>query len=519
MPTGRGLSLLVHVSAGLCLFWTLVRLAVEHGLPVFSERRIGRDLLAVLRMAILLTGWLAVLGMVMAATNEIILRIAAFRYPISWRLGIWSTGLVDIGLLLAALLIRWRSSRRAGLLTGVYGLLVFTSLWCSLLIPALRRAVGEAGGFRLAEETAWASVFILGVGLVTAFFCWLAGSIHHRRRVRAWPDKLWRLAETIPEWPGFRFSAGTMAILVLLLGCVFVNQPLTGVGAFLMGGSLLILAHRRWQESLADAGFALLTLGVVTGCMIGLPASATSEERFAELFNRAILGLAVMTAFWHWLGGVWVQQLEHDRAWTTAGRLIRVSRRVGFLVGATGVLVGACLAFWPLRQYVSDLDNAARRWVWGLLAYGLLVLALLFAARRTNKPTLGWLFLLAAGCMVAFVLVRTPHLPLTEWIVIHWPLVLAGVAAVLVMGAFWSRRRAAWGALFEASYLTGVLLAPLMAAMGVLLHLSRWFPVWLPSATFALLAAVYLLTAALFKPRSIAVLSLLCAAASWWHLS
>lgn len=510
--------MLVHVSAALCLFWTLVRLAVERGLPVFSERRTGRDLLAVLRMAILLTGWLAVLGMAMAATNEIILRVAAFRYPISWRLGIWSTGLVDISLLLAALLIRWRSSGRAGLLTGVYALLVFTSLWCALLIPALRRGIAEGGGFPLAEETAWAGVFIMGVGLVTAFFCWLAGSIHHRRRVRAWPDQLGRLAEAAPEWPGFRFSTGAMAILILLLGCVFVNRPLTGVGSVLMGGSLLILAHRRWQESLADAGFALLTLGVVTGCMIGLPASATPEARFAEIFNRAILGLAVMTGFWHWLGGVWEQQLDHGRAWTTAGRFIRVTRRVGFLVGATGVLVGACLAFWPLRQYVSDLDNTRGRWIWGLLAYGLLVLSLLFATRRTGKPTLGWLFLLAVGCTAGFVLVRTPHVSATEWIVIRWPVVLAGVAMVLVLAAFWIHRWPGWCAFYESCYLTGVVLAPLVAGLGVLLHLSRWFPVWLPSATFALLAGVYLLTAVLFKPRVIVVLSVLCAAASWWHL-
>ncbi|NLX14465.1 MAG: DUF4175 domain-containing protein [Phycisphaerales bacterium] len=516
-PQEQGLPYFVHVSAGLCLFWTLVRLSIERGCPAFSAGQTGRDLVAVLRLAVLLTGWLAIIGMTLAASIEIFFRIAAFRYPISWRLEIWPSGLVDIALLVGALLLRWWSSGRPALLTSIYGLLVFGGLWCALLIPALRRPVAVEGVVGLAEETAWASVFILGAGLVTALFCWAAGWAHHRRRVRAWPNELWRLAEAATEWPGFRFSVGTVAMLVLLVGCVFVSRPLTGVGAFLTGGSLLVLAHRRWQESLADAGCALMTLGVVAGCMFAQPLSNTPEAMFAEIFNRAILGLAIMTAFWHWLGGVWEQQLDSGQAWTTAGRLIRVCRRVGFLVGAIGVLVGACLAFWPLRQYVTDLDDAKRRWVWGLFAYGLLILSLLFSARRTGKPTLGWLLLLAVGCMVGFILVRSPHVPLTEWVVGRWPLVLAGAALVLLVAAFGVQRRPSWEALFEACYLTGLVLAPLVAALGVMLHMPQWFPYWLPSMTFALLAGLYLLAAVLFKPRVIAVMSILCVAVGWWH--
>src|SRR5690606_26505512 len=135
---------------------------------------------------------------------------------------------------------------------------------------------------------------------------------------------------------------------------------------------------RRWSENLADVAIALMTLAVTAAFMLGFNYPSWISG-FPSILNRAVFGLALMTGVWHWLMGVWKQQLDDGKPWTTAGRLIRCLRRVGFLVGCTAALMSLHLSFWPSLPEVIERDNSTLRWIGALAANGLLLGALLFS--------------------------------------------------------------------------------------------------------------------------------------------
>lgn len=515
----RRFELLVHGFAALCLFWSLARFVVERSFPAFVKQPAGQDLLAVLRLAMLLVGWTALFCMGFAAVTEIVFRIVAFDRQFVWRMEIWDTGWVDLVLLTLAVLIRWRSSGNNQLVTNAFWILIFAGLWASLQIQPLRSVPG-AGGLSLGVTSPWPSVLIFSWGLSILAFTVFGGWVIRYRRARAWPDRLWLLVEPPEDWPGFRYSAGLVTVLMLVLGTAFVTQPWTSVGAFLAGCSLLGLVHRRWDENLADAALAAITLSIVALCMFGLPQPEfyNPAEKYAEIFNRAIIGLAVMTWFWHWLGAFWMQQLDEGRPWTTAGRLIRTSRRVGFLIAAAAVLIAASLAFWPRRSFVSAPDNDLYRWIMGAIAYTLLFGALLTAARRTGKPTLSWLALFTAAAAVVFVFARAPHHPVITWLTRYWQAVVVMLAMAFLLLACVARRWERLHCHFEPAFLTSVMILPMLSAAGVLLVDSTSMEPWMPIVTFILLTIHYVLAAILIGPGAFIGVAVVCAAGALLNL-
>ena len=226
-----------------------------------------------------------------------------------------------------------------------------------------------------------------------------------------------------------------------------------------------------------------------------------------------------MTAVWYWLSGVWRQQLEAGRAWTTTGHLVRNARRVGYLTAATGVLVSFHLALWPRFVDVSALDSSPRRWVWGLTALGMMILALVLAAYRTRRAPQGWLAFLVIASVVVFTAVRAPRSTFGQACSDYWPLILAVSAIALMLMAVPLARSTRWQAFFEPTYLIGTALAPLVAMGGVLL--VQLSPIgqlkmvaWVPTATFGVLTLHYALAAVIPGPGAFAAVSLLCAGIS-----
>jgi len=510
-PAEQGLPLLAHAGAGLCLLWAVAAGLVQRDWPGFAARVTGKDLLAVLRIGAMAAGLAAVLIMLYVGMIETIFRTLMSSYEATPRLHIWPTGFIDLAAVAGAILIAWRQTRNHDLITALFWLLIFTGLWAAFQMPAFR--VESPRGFEPAVATRWAGLFMLNTAAVIAAFTTAGGMAHRRRRRRACPDTPWVLAESPTDWPGFRYSAGLTAVVVLILGCINLTVPWTGVAAFLAGCSMLALAARRWNENLADAGLALVTLGVVSLMMISfsLPAYWTPAA-IAEVFNRVLVGLAVMTGLWYWLAGFWRQQLDDGRPWTTAGRLIRTSQRVGYLVGATAVLISFHLALWPRFAYVGDLDNSTRRWVWGLSANGLLILAFVLAARRTGRATPAWLALFTAASAVMFALVRSPHSAVGRTWQLHWPVAVALGAAPMLLLAALAARSSKWRPFWEPAYLTGILIAPLTAIAGLSLTERLRIAQWVPAATFGALTGLYLLAAVVPGPRTFLAVAVVCAA-------
>jgi hypothetical protein len=362
-----------------------------------------------------------------------------------------------------------------------------------------------------------ASMFLLSL-VVTAFVV-VTGLARRRRRLRAWPDALHILAEPPGDGPALRYGIGVLSAVILLAGCAQIVLPWTAPAAILAGTSALVLARREWNENLADVGLALITLGVTSLVVICFPALPTwwTALAWAEVFNRILLGLTIMAGLWYWLAGVWRQQLDKGQAWTTAGRLIRTSERVGFFVAALAVLIAYHLAFWPSLPYGS-LDADAWRWGWGLAANGLLILVLLWIALTTHKSAAGWLFAFAVFAMVMFVTLRTPHgFPGQIW-ASYWPVVLAVMSCVLVVLASLLARTERGQPLFEPVYMAGVVITPLTSIAGILYSDPRTMPRWAPPMAFGGLLSSYLLAALLVGPRTFVAVSVLCAGLCFWRL-
>ncbi len=360
---------------------------------------------------------------------------------------------------------------------------------------------------------------MLLLSLIVTGFVVVTGLAHRRRRLRAWPDALHVLAEPPRDGPALRYGIGVLSAVILLAGCAQIVLPWTAPAAILAGTSALVLARREWNESLADVGLALITLGVTSLVVICFPALPTwwTALAWAEVFNRILLGLAVMAGLWYWLTGVWRQQLDNGRAWTTTGRLIRTSERVGYFVAALAVLISYHLAFWPSLPYGS-IDDDTWRWGWGLAANGLLILILLWITLTTRKSTVGWLFMLAVFASLMFVVMRTPHdFPGRIW-ALYWPVVLAVMSSVLIVLAGLLARTERGQALFEPVYMAGVVIAPLTAIAGILYRDPQIIPRWTPTLTFAGLLVSYLLAALLVGPRTFVAVSVLCAGLCVWRL-
>ena len=76
-----------------------------------------------------------------------------------------------------------------------------------------------------------------------------------------------------------------------------------------------------------------------------------------------------------------------------------------------------------------------------------------------------WLVLFTLASMVAFALVRLPHSAFSEAWMLYWPVLLAGVAGLMLPVAALAGRSAKWRPFREPTYLTGVVVAPLSACV------------------------------------------------------
>ncbi len=511
---GRGPEPLAHTASALCLLWSV--LAYGIGRWSNGQMRSREDLLSVLQIGSLVMGLLAVIVLLFAATIEVFIRTVYFDYELPQSVVIWRTGVLDLALITLGAVLHWRRTGHGNLLTAAFWLVVLAGLWAAFNIPAARH-VGVAGaGYQL--PSVWGSVFVLAAALAIGGFTLVQGILADRRRCAAWPNSLSDLVTPLPAWPGFDLSVGIVGAVILMVGCAHVVLPWTAGGSFVAGASLLALAHWRWNENLADEGLALITLGVVSLCMVGFDRAIWPN--LASILNRAVVGLAVMAWFWPWLARVWTQQLDNGRAWTTAGRLIRTLRRVGFLTACTGVLLSLQLMLWPTYHWVLDPDMSRGRWIGAFAANGLLLLAILSAMRGTRRTTLGWLALLTAGSMIGFCLVRAPGSLMAAWIVLHWPVALAGGAGLCLLVAWGISRSPTWKALQESLVYTGVLVAPMAAIAGVTLSdaaILGHVPLWVPAGTFGVLAGVYAIAALHPGPSTFLTVTVLCAVMALWN--
>jgi hypothetical protein len=255
--------------------------------------------------------------------------------------------------------------------------------------------------------------------------------------------------------------------------------------------------------------------------MLGFKRPVWTARGYAEILNRALVGLAIMTGVWNWLTRVWNQQLDDRRAWTTTGRLVPTARRVGFIIAATGVLIALQLTLWPRLPHIVNTDNSRLRWAAGLGGHLLLFFALLGSLYGTRRSTVGWLALFTIASGVGFVITRAPNARFSAWFMVHWPLGVAIFSGVCLLTAWALRNRTAWRGLQEPLIFTGIMVAPMIALTGVCLTdaaLLGQSPPWLPAATFGALAVGYVIAAVYPGPNTFMTVAALCCGVGLWKL-
>jgi hypothetical protein len=484
----------LHVTAGLALAWMVVSTTLRW----FQRRwqksaRTGRAAVAVFDFAIILAALLCGIELLLTVTYQGIGRLINYHvqhFPAE------PSGLLDLAALLIVCVVPLLVTRSPVLVTVLYCLLLLVGAWLAMMIPALKPVRDPVTSVTTAVPTAWPLVLMMSLATVTTAFVAAQGIVAHLRRTRAWPSRLHNLAAGHPAWPGFRISVGSTALLIFMVGVWQVYSPWTIVACAATATCLFLLAHRYWNADLAEVAMGHVSLACCSAAMMIVRIFGADSGEFAVRFpvfcNAVLIALTMMIFLWHWLSDVWDQQLDAGQPWTTAGRMIPVAHRFGFLAAALAVLISTSMAFWPLPDNTPAPDNTQARWIFGLIGNALLILVLLRATVQTGREPLAGLVLAAIAVTAVFIGVRLPMNPTKQWLLDHWPVVAAAASAVSVLFALILANT-------RFSPFVGILTAlsvgplPVVAACGALTY-DRTDDV-LAVATPALLAFTYMVLA------------------------
>lgn len=482
-----------HAGAGLCLLWAIVVAASgrpEHGADADSQD----TFVSVAQIGALAAGLLCLVILLYAAVFETLNRTINWaprpgQPPMSY------VGLADLAVIALALILVLYRRRNPSLVTALFWTLCFGCLWGSLTVrPAAALPVAGAGAVGV-MDSGWSRVLLVGVAGVVAAFAWGQGWRYASRRRGALPDKLHVLLSDYPHWPGFRYSVGVVSIVLIGLACLNADWWPTVVSCGVAAAAVFYLVHRQWNENLADAAAGLATLAV-TAMFICLASEPQRElaDRFPVYFNMAVVGMALMTALWHWLARFWKQQLLDGEPWTTTGRMIVIARRFGFIVAGLTIVVALQLAVWPLLPMVHVTDDSAGRLVMGGGAFVLLVVVLAWCALVTDRAGLAVMTIAAAGVAGVYLWIRMPPSSLKSWIAEHWPVLLAAAsipAAAAVVGPL--KRRAA--VFVDPLTGLGTVVLPALALAGIITFSARRAMVFVTLCCLALAFSVWVLGA------------------------
>lgn len=499
---------LTHIGAAGAVFWVLAaRLFRLAGAPMSARPLVKYAPEAFDRVAVL-CGVAAFVPLLFEMTVVGLLR-TGLRAGTSRLYETSPAGLADLaGLVLAIGL----SSRVATLVTPLFWVLAAIVVWSGLMIPA-----GLSSKWIVTDWPRWMPwtlwIFV-GMSLILFGFTMAQGMHRQRLRKRAWPNHLERLCEPHARWPGFRPSAAAVAMGLLPLGAYHADSFWVMPCAALAGGAALRLAHRAWNTNFADVGLALVTLSVTSFIVACVPDWVGGPElttRMPILLAAAMIGLAVMIFILQWLPSVWDQQLRDGVPWTTTGRMIALTRRIGVVVASFGALASMQLAFWPEIAVIND--HSPPRIALGLSANLLMIGSMVVAARMSKRRSMAGIVLLSLALAGVYVAVRLPPSTLRSRLIEHWPIEIALLSPVTLGLMRWARRDA-WRmfegvlefsavAIFPGIAIGGTIatsLDPVATLRGKLIYYD---PEFLRTATWGILAAYYALHAAWLRERSL----------------
>ncbi len=179
--------------------------------------------------------------------------------------------------------------------------------------------------------------------------------------------------------------------------------------AALAGAIALFMSLARfWSVTVAFVSVWLLTFTFVNLVLTLIsPGHAAIGNLSYNQLTTVLLTIVLLTAFWSWLAGVWDQQLDDAKPWTTAGRLCCLMPRIVATKGWGACIVLAVIAVGPVAVSVSnDSDRSLARIVYTGIVYAMLVWLLLNAYRRWGKLQLIVLLATVIACGLLYAAIR-----------------------------------------------------------------------------------------------------------------
>ena len=256
-------------------------------------------------------------------------------------------------------------------------------------------------------------------------------------------------------------------------GLLASDQPLVPLAVFVACLAAFTIGHQQRNDGAGEVGLVLVGLGIILACRAWLPAT-----RLNWLLGTSGAGFYLL-----WLARFWHQQLHEGRAWTTAGRLIRPARSLGYAAAFGCLVLAIGTAARSAEPAVGPL------WVVLLGVAAALLLAVLLVKDAADDNA-GAAFPACLMALAAGVPVR--EAALSFGLSIPWPVVVAGVVLLLAAYLWHQRPDRAICPAFDA-YLRGF--APLMALYAVAVpgaygDRAPWLAGSLTAALLALTAAV-----------------------------
>jgi hypothetical protein len=122
------------------------------------------------------------------------------------------------------------------------------------------------------------------------------------------------------------------------------------------------------------------------------------------IFNAVTVGYSFAAGiFAHW---AWTWHFPEPGSNSTRSRFVLHLNRFAFFSGATALLSGIMMSFWPGIPGVSAMDHTLGRVIAGFAAFLFLLLVALRSSRLLERRSFHFLTVAVAASMVAFLVTR-----------------------------------------------------------------------------------------------------------------
>jgi len=333
---------------------------------------------------------------------------------------------LDFIMVAAACVVITHASGSAYLIVPLFWALFLAVVRQCLLIPPVAPAFSAESPNSAGSPSLWVLILLLSTAVMLGALVIVQSLSWKNSRRMAWRSDVAFLLRPPRIWPGLQQTTALLGMFVLLMGCLLLMVPalagsfvgvwpglLCAAAVLIASVAVFAVANRRWTPQLGEIAIGLLTMSICFAVLMFMPRRpAVLTERFPLIFNALVFGCALSACFWIWLGGVWQQQLDDQgRPWTTAGRLVPLTRRGSFIAAAFGVLFALQMGLWPIMDQVASYDNSIGRILWGCGALAALMASAAWGYVKTALPAFRTLVTVSGVAFVLFGFVRAlPYL-------------------------------------------------------------------------------------------------------------